>query len=324
MSISAIAATAGHRDWNRNCNVYCCYRSQRGFPGKSAHVERHALTEAKIVPNDVDPAAAMPYFLRDENHYVPTEIARGGWGPSISGHVVGGLLGWAVERAVDDPQLQPARLTVDLPAPTALEPIELRTRVQHDRRRLRLIEAVLIQRGAPVARASALFLRRGAQPDGHVWSQTVQMPPLPTGHDGAQPSLFMRTYGWGAGIQNPDPEFGDTPGPKYTWLHETRSLIDDEPLSAFTRAAMAADITASIANWGSRALQFINADYTLTLSRLPEGPHIGLASLTHCSHDGVAAGSAVLVDHKGPIGSGVSVAIAHSGFRPASLDSHPG
>ena len=137
------------------------------------------MTEPKIVPNNVDPAAAAPYFLRDENHYVPTEIARGGWGPSISGHVVGGLLGWAVERAVDDPQLQPARLTVDLPAPTALEPIELQTRVQHDRRRLRLVEAVLIQRGAPVARASALFLRRGAQPDGHVWSQTVQMPPLP-------------------------------------------------------------------------------------------------------------------------------------------------
>ncbi|GAB5019506.1 hypothetical protein JHV675_52720 [Mycobacterium avium subsp. hominissuis] len=46
-------------------------------------------------------------------------------------------------------------------------------------------------------------------------------------------------------------------------------------LSAFTRAAMAGDITASIANWGSKALQFSNADYTLTLSRLPEGDHIG-------------------------------------------------
>jgi hypothetical protein len=261
----------------------------------------------------------MPYFLRDENHFVPNEIARGGWGPSISGHVVGGLLGWAVERAVDDPQLQPARLTVDLPAPAALQPIEVHTRVHHDRRRLRLVEAVLVQRGAPVARGSALFLRRGAQPDGHVWSPSVQMPPLPI-EDGAQPSLFMRTYGWGTGIQNPDPEWADTSGPKYTWLHETRSLIDGEPLSPFTRAAMAADITASIANWGTNALQFINADYTLTLSRLPEGPHIGLAALTHYSHEGVATGSAVLVDRKGPIGSGVSVSIAHSGFRPSSVE----
>jgi hypothetical protein len=79
---------------------------------------------------------------------------------------------------------------------------------------------------------------------------------------------------------------------------------------------MAADITASLANWGTNGLQFINADYTLTLTRLPEGPHIGLASLTHYSHDGVATGSAVLVDRNGPIGSAVSVSIAHSGFRP--------
>jgi hypothetical protein len=275
------------------------------------------VIEPNIVPDEIDLAGQTPYFLRDGNHYVPTAIARGGWGPSLSGHVVGGLLGWAVERAVDDPELLPARLTVDLPRPTLLEPIEVHTNVQHDRRRLRLVEAVLTQQGTPVARASALFLRRGPQPDGQVWSQPVQMPPLRVEDEGA-PSLFMRTYGWGSGLQNPDPDWAHTSGPKYTWLHETRALIGGEPFTAFTRAAMAGDITASIANWGSNALQFINADYTLTLSRLPEGPHIGLASLTHYSTDGVATGSAVLVDRKGPIGNAVSVAIAHSGFRPES------
>ena len=277
------------------------------------------MTEANVAPDDVQSAASMPYFVRDGSRYVPTGIARGGWGPSLSGHVVGGLLGWAVERAIDDAQLQPARLTVDLPAPTALAPIEVQTRVHHDRRRLRLVEAVLIQEGAPVARGSALFLRRGPHPEGQVWSPSVQMPPLPI-EDGAQPSLFVRTYGWGTGIQNPDPDWPHNSGPKYTWLYETRSLIEDEPLSAFTRAAMAADITASIANWGTQGLQFINADYTLALSRLPEGPHIGLASLTHNSHDGVATGSAVLVDRRGPIGNGVSVSIAHSGFLPPSVN----
>lgn len=281
------------------------------------------MTEPNTVADTVAPADTTPYFLRDENRFVPNEIARGGWGPSISGHVVGGLLGWAVERAVDDPQLHPARLTVDLPRPTALAPLEVHTTVHHDRRRLRLVEAVLVQAGAPVARASALFLRRGPQPDGQVWSQPVQMPPLPHPGDGSHQTLFMRTYGWGSPIQNPDPAWPHTLGQKYTWLHETRSLIDDEPLSAFTRAAMAADITASIANWGSSALQFINVDYTLALSRLPDGPHVGLASLTHSSHDGVATGSAVLVDANGPIGTGVSVAIAQSGFRPPSMDSVP-
>jgi hypothetical protein len=272
------------------------------------------MTETEPVSNNLDVSAVIPYFRRDGSRYVPTDIARGGWGPSLSGHVVGGLLARAVERATDDPELHPARLTVDLPAPTALEPVEVHTRVHHDRRRLRMVEVVLTQRDAPVARGTALFLRRGAQPEGEVWSQPIQMPPLPIDDD--HPSLFVRTYGWGAGVQNPDPEWPEGPGPKYTWLEETRPLIDDEPLGAFTRAAMAGDVTAAVANWGSRALEFINVDYTLTLSRLPEGPHIGLASLTHYSYDGVATGSAVLIDPKGPVGNGVSVSIAHSGFRP--------
>lgn len=257
----------------------------------------------------------IPYFQRDENRYVPTVIARGGWGPSLSGHVVGGLLGWAAEQVVDDPQFLPARLTVDLPRPTALKPVEVHTRLLQDRRRLRLVEVVLSQDGTPVAQASALFLRRGDQPGGQVWSQPVQMPELPAVTDDAQ-SLFIRTYGWGVGIQNPDPDWERTSGPKYTWLQETRPLIDDQRMTAFTRAAMAGDITASIANWGTHGLQFINVDYTLTLSRLPVGPHLALASATHYSDDGVATGSAVLLDRTGPIGNCASVAIAQSGFAP--------
>ena len=264
-----------------------------------------------------DVPASLPYFQRDENLFIPTNIARGGWGPSLSGHVVGGLLGWAAERAVGDPQFHPARLTVDLPRPTALKPLEVRATLTQDRRRLRLVEATVVQDGNMVASASALFLRRGEQPDGHVWSPPVQVPPLPVHPDGVQ-SLFIRTYGWGSDLQNPDPDWDAEPGQKYTWLQETRPLIDGEPFTPFTRAAMAGDITASIANWGSKGLQFINVDYTLNLSRLPDGPHIGLASLTHFSDDGVATGSAVLVDRRGPIGNGVSVAIAQSGFRPTT------
>lgn len=268
-------------------------------------------------PDDADAAAPSSYFVRAGNHYVPTAIARGGWGPSLSGHVVGGLLALAAEGLVGDPEFQPARLTVDLPRPTGFKAVEVHARMLQDRRRLRLVEVVLQQDGNPVAQASALFLRRGAQPDGRVWSQPVNMPPLPDEDDNAQ-SLFMRTYGWGSEIQNPDPEWDQTIGPKYTWLQETRPLIDAEPMTAFTRAAMAGDITASLANWGTRNLQFINVDYTLTLSRLPEGPHLGLASLTHYSDDGVATGSAVLVDPKGPVGNCVSIAIAQGGFLGSS------
>jgi hypothetical protein len=63
-------------------------------------------------------------------------------------------------------------------------------------------------------------------------------------------------------------------------------------------------------------LKFINADYTLTLSRLPEGSMIGLASQNHSTGNGIATGTATLCDTHGEIGSSISVSLAQSGFLP--------
>jgi hypothetical protein len=259
-------------------------------------------------------ADATAYFEPDGARFVPRRMAKGGWGESVSGHVVGGLLGWAAERMVDDDELQPARLTVDLPRPTALEPIELNTRVLRDGKRLRLVEATLIQRGNAVARATALFLRRCEQPEGEVWTEQVSMPPLPPDDEVAKAPLFVRTYGWGAPVQNPDPSWAGETGAKFAWLNLAVPVFDGEPLTPLVRAAMAADVTASLCNWGTAGLEFINADYTLTLGRLPEGPALGMASHSHYSSVGVATGSATLFDRHGAVGSCVSVALAHSGF----------
>ena len=130
--------------------------------------------------------------------------------------------------------------------------------------------------------------------------------------------MFVCTYGWGIAIQNPDSNWSGEGGEKFTWLWLTQPLFEDEPLTPFTCAAMAADVTASLVNWSSEGLKFINADYTLTLSRLPEGPMIGLASQDNCTHDGIATGSVTLFDQRGKIGSSVSVSVAQTGFRPPS------
>lgn len=254
-------------------------------------------------------------FARDGATLTPRRAAKGGWGEMVSGHAVGGLLGWAVEREVDDADMQPARFTVDLPRPTALAPIEVQTRVLRDGKRLKLVEATLAQSGVEVARASALFLRRREQPPGEVWTEPIAMPPVPPDDEIADASLFVRTYGWGVPVQRPDPDWAWT-GTKYTWLNLAQPVVDGDPLTPFTRAAMAGDITASLANWGSAGLQYINADYTVTLARLPEGAVLGMASHSHLSRDGVATGTATLVDLQGAVGSCVAVAVAHSGFNP--------
>ena len=258
------------------------------------------------------------YFDRSGDSFHPRSIARGGWGPLISGHVVGGLLGWAVEGFVDDPEFLPARLTVDLPRPAAIEPVEVHTREIRGGKRLRLVEAVIRQQDKIVGQASGLFLRRGDQPTGTIWSPRVEMPPLPTDVQPNANPLFVRTYGWGLDIQNPDEDWPFDGKAKYTWLRLTQPLFDDEPLTPFTRAAMAADVTASLVNWSSEGLKFINADYTLTLSRVPEGDLIGLASQSHSTQDGIATGSALLFDEHGEIGSSISVSVAQSGFAPPS------
>lgn len=79
---------------------------------------------------------------------------------------------------------------------------------------------------------------------------------------------------------------------------------------------MAGDVASSLTHFGVDGLPFINADYTLTLSRLPDGPHLGLAALTHHSHTGVATGTPVVVDAAGPIGTATATALVTPGFNP--------
>ena len=272
-------------------------------------------------PKNSSDAAPTCFFVTDGTGYVPTRLARGPWGPSISGNYVGGLLGRAVELEVDDVDLQPARLTVDLLRPVALKPLQMHSSVVRDGRRLRLVDAVMTQNDVIVARASALFLRRSEHTTvDTVWTSPVTMPAIPADPVMLAGDVPMVLQSYGRDPVAGSPGVGIIEwrhhGQKFAWIRETKLLVDDEPLSAFTRTVMAADVTSSLTHWGTEGLQFINADYTVTLSRLPEGVYIGLASVTHYSHAGVATGVATLFDETGPIGSGMATALANPGFTP--------
>jgi acyl-CoA thioesterase len=265
-------------------------------------------------------SAPSCFFVSDGTGYLPTPLARGPWGPSISGNYVGGLLGRAVELEVDDFDLHPARLTVDLLRPVALQPLQIHSSVVRDGRRLRLVDAIMTQDDTMVARASALFLRRSEHAADTVWTSPVTMPEIPPEPEVLADDIPMVLHSYGRDPVAGSPGVGVTEwrhnGQKFAWMRETKLLVDDEPLSAFTRTVMAADVTSSLTHWGTEGLRFINADYTVTLSRLPEGVYIGLAAVTHYSHAGVATGVATLFDEAGPIGSGMATALANPGFTP--------
>lgn len=259
------------------------------------------------------------YFEREGDSYVPNEIAQGGWGPTLGGQVVGGLLAREIGRTIVDAELQPARLTVDILRRVAMEPVRATALLVRSGRRMQAVDATLIQGDEEVARASALYLRRGPQPDDHVWTTPVTMPPVPEPPAQWPESMPMFIEPFGREPDSGGEGFAwQHDGRRYAWVYDFRELVRGEKLTPFMRAAMAVDVTCSLANFGMSGLQFINADYTMVLSRLPESEFIGMASLTHYSDGGVAAATASLFDTRGPIGNGVSTAIANPNFKPAN------
>lgn len=261
------------------------------------------------------------FFALDGDLLVPRPLARGPWGSTISGTYVGGLLGRAIELSGGDADLQPARLTVDLLRPVALaDPVSVDTHVEREGKRIRLVDATMVQNGIVVARASALYLRRGEQPPDPAWTMPVEMPPPPTQPADVSGDFTMELWTYSANSDHAAPSNDLSQwrhgGQKFAWVRDVKPLVDGETVSPFVRAAMAGDVTSSLTHSSAGGLNFINADYTLTLSRLPDGDLIGLAGLTHYSHAGVATGTATLFDHLGPIGSGIATGLANPGFRP--------
>ncbi len=89
-------------------------------------------------------------------------------------------------------------------------------------------------------------------------------------------------------------------------------------MTPFTRIAFIGDVTSSITHWGTDGLRYINADYTVALSRLPDGEFIGLAAQSYHGTDGVGTGTATLFDHRGSLGSSTVLALAQpvGAFQP--------
>lgn len=261
-------------------------------------------------------------FTADGDSFLPSDLARGPWGQTMAGQIVGGLLGWALDQH-GAAELQPARFTIDLMRPVFLQPVQIGTLVQREGRRIKLVDATLMQDGRPVARASALFLRRGEHPDGQVWSAPVTMPPPPTVFDGMPPDLPFQMWTYGSGHDAGKPglvpaAWEQSDSQKFAWVRLDRPIVAGEPLTPFSRVAFVGDITSSLTHWGTGGLRYINADYTVTLGRLPVDDLIGLAAHSHYGADGVATGSATLFDREGPIGTSVALALAQpaDAFNP--------
>ncbi|MGY2128552.1 acyl-CoA thioesterase domain-containing protein [Blastococcus sp. SYSU DS0617] len=237
------------------------------------------------------------YFTLTDDGFAPGESAKSWWVPGmIHGRLLAGLLARELETSHGDPEFQFSRLTVDMFRNAPFEPVQVSSVVVRQGRRIRVTEATVTAGVGAVARASAVQLRRGEQPPSPVPTRT---PPW----DAPDPGTLPRSVH----------EFGDEghPARRRMWIKEKSPLVDGETLSPFVRAALAADMASPLAHRSEDELEFINADYTLTLSRDPVGDHIGLESGGHASEAGVAVGHCAMHDTQGPIGYSMAVAVAN-------------
>jgi hypothetical protein len=247
---------------------------------------------------------AQSTFSLDGDLLVPSPLAVSPWSEQmVDGRSVAGLAAWAVER--DHPTeadgLRVGRLTIDMFRPVPMQPLRLTTRVARGGRRIGVVDVSVWSGDVEVTRASVLRLAAGPHPDGEPWAPP---PPDMPGPDempggGVVPSgaFEMRTAG----------DFGQGRG--RSWLRDLNDFVDRTPPSPLVRAATAADFVNPLANSAPGGLRFINADLTVHLTRYPDGDWIGLESAGHLGADGVAVGSAWLLDRHGRFGQSLTTAL---------------
>ncbi|MBR7674746.1 thioesterase family protein [Streptomyces daliensis] len=242
--------------------------------------------------------------------FLPAPHARSWWAPGmLHGRLLGGLAARALDRDHGDDGLHLSRLTVDLFRNAPMAPVRVETTRVRDGRRIRVADAVVHGEGGPVARASAVLLRRAEQPSGNVPATPAWDAPAPEAFTAARDEPWTI---WMFDEENrPIRRWEEGVGRRRAWLRDGCELVADEPLSPLIRTALAADAASPLSHAGDAGLQFINADYTVCLSRLPLSEAIGLESAAHSSDEGIAVGHVTLHDTSGPIGYCMTTAVAN-------------
>ena len=249
-------------------------------------------------------------FIRDDDHFVPTDLTRGGWTDRHQhGSPPSGLLARAIEQVPTAAPMQVVRFTVDLFRPVPMSPLHTTTAVIRDGRRIQVVDAALFADDVQVGRASALKIRTA---DLELAPHVGTPAGMPAGPEALPPLVWdpnndqgrmQRFHLQGVEIRSFDDSFASY-GPGRSWFRLNQPLVHGEAMSQFVRLA----VTADLSNGNAQRLDtdvwtYINADITLYAHRLPEGEWIGMTSHADQHGSGVGVVSTIVYDPSGPIGT---------------------
>ncbi len=228
----------------------------------------------------------------------------------LQGGAIIGLAAVALESRFGLPDFTPVRLTVDLFKSARTIPTTTRVELVRDGRRIRNSVCTVEQDGIAVARAVLVQYRRSDPPQGDEWVSEPPVVPTPN-EDDSFVQIQSADLGWTSSVSD-----HQNARRKIVAVRDV-DVIADQRNTPFVRAASAVDATSLVTNLGTAGLGYINGDISLALARLPRGEWIFMQADTHWASDGIAVGSATLLDDTGPFGSGLVTALSN---RSAQID----
>jgi len=246
-------------------------------------------------------ADVAAWFDLNGDGAVPRAHAHAPWSEDmLHGRVLAGLAAREVEAAHIDQGWFPARLTIDLFRAPPMAPVSVTSERIRDGGRVRVVDVSIFSQDREVARSRVLVVRASERPVGPVWSRQ----PWDLAHPGElEPPSELESDGPDIWQFRSEPgQFINSEGPGRCWTRDLAQLVAGEDVSPFVRVATSADLSSPIANSGPDGLDFINADITLNLARLPISDWLGYETIFHESADGISSASCVVHDLDGPIG----------------------
>jgi hypothetical protein len=250
--------------------------------------------------NSEEPAV----YTLDGEWLVPTNLAQGPWNPEHqSGGAVAGILARAVEAAESPIPMRIARLSFDLMRPFPMRPLKPRIRLVRGGRRIQVLDAWLEDGDVPVARVSALRVRRDSSLNpGGEFVASGRPPPRPEldRKDHCQQQRISYLPGWMRAVDYLREEVSVPGQTNRAWVRLRHPLVACEITRPSARLAALGDFSSGIAN----ALDFSewtspNADLSLHILREPETEWLFLEGSAAISDDGLGQSNAIISDEVG-------------------------